>query len=148
MHDSVYFEDLGKTSEPFDHATYRQWERELERDLTNKPLPPLPKVPVPTAQPKSERPQIQPFARGSDGNLLSSIQEPKLIATPSPQRQQLAPVNSGLFPPIQPHGEWERRAQRMALRERVKVENPEFKSMWSPATVNEKDKSTRCCCVM
>lgn len=144
MHDSVSFEDLGKTIEPFGHATYRQWERELERNLANKPLPPLPRVPVPTAQLKSEQPRIQ---NNNDG-LPSSMQGPKPIALPLQQRQQLAPVNIGLFPPMQSESEWERRAQRMALRERLKTENPDLRSIWSPMTINEEKESKLCCCVM
>ncbi|KAK3197597.1 hypothetical protein GRF29_216g695250 [Pseudopithomyces chartarum] len=37
-------------AKPFHDAAYRRWEQEFERDPAKKPLPPLPRVPLPVQQ--------------------------------------------------------------------------------------------------
>lgn len=148
MQNPVRIEDLDKTVRPFHDAAYRQWEREFEQNLAEKPLPPLPRVPLPVVQQRADQPVESLAEEGKEHTSSSSpIRQPQPTAQKL-QRNGLGPVEGNLFPPVQTNSEWERRAQRMALRERVKEEDAEFKSMWSPVSVDEEKGTKRCCCVM
>ena len=138
--------DADNPVKPFHDAAYRRWEQAFERDLTTKPLPPLHRVPLPVAQQKGDR-FVERLPAKREEHASSPVRQPQPTAFKS-QRNELDSVEDGLFPPPQTNSEWERRAQRMALRERVKQEDPHFRSSWTPITINETQERNRCCFVM
>jgi hypothetical protein len=132
-------------AKPFHDAAYRRWEQEFERDPAKKPLPPLPRVPLPVQQSGDRFVGRLPEKR--EEHASSPVRQPHPTVFKS-QRNDLVSVEDGLFPPPQMNSEWERRAQRMALRERVMQEDPHFKSSWTPISANMTEDRKRCCIVM
>lgn len=150
MHDSFCFEELDKTVKPFNDAAYRQWERDFESNLNNKPLPPLPKEPDSVVYLRSENAQVEQIKQEQvrEDELSSPIQKPRPVVTPFLKTQQPRPNGGSLFPPLQQNSVWEQRAERIALQGQAKKEDQEFKSLWSPVTVEEEKKSKGCCVAM
>lgn len=135
MDKEIHLEERKTPASPFSDEAYRQWEREFERNIMDKALPPLPDE-------RDPRSSVAKHIRSEEGSARQheepqgNIQGGKF---PSSHRYESVHRNS-----------WERRAEKVAGKRKAGARDSGIEQLigaWSPAMAEE-DKTTKCCCVM